>query len=136
MYEPLHQLWLDYMRDSLQLQRQTVKPEHLHTKLLKCDLHGSIITGECIGNVTDEYGWASVMAAVSTELLFGEILFRWLSVAFVLCVLHCETIQIELRCVLCWWIASFTLTVLYNVCRREWQIDLWGNYLRVLLKWS
>ncbi|XP_033625501.1 ribonuclease P protein subunit p29-like [Asterias rubens] len=44
MYEPLHQLWLDYIRDSLQLNRETVKPEHRHTKLLRCDLHGSIIT--------------------------------------------------------------------------------------------
>ncbi|XP_022092122.1 ribonuclease P protein subunit p29-like [Acanthaster planci] len=44
MYEPLHQLWLDYMRDSLQLKHPTVTAEHLHIKLLRCDLHGSIMT--------------------------------------------------------------------------------------------
>ncbi|XP_038050386.1 ribonuclease P protein subunit p29-like [Patiria miniata] len=44
MYEPLHQLWLDYMRDSLQLKNPTVTAENLHIKLLRCDLHGSIMT--------------------------------------------------------------------------------------------
>ncbi|XP_072014169.1 ribonuclease P protein subunit p29-like [Amphiura filiformis] len=42
-YEPLHQLWVDYARDSLNTDRPIVMSQFQH-KLLKADLHGSILT--------------------------------------------------------------------------------------------
>ncbi|XP_072168791.1 ribonuclease P protein subunit p29-like [Diadema setosum] len=42
LYTPLHQLWLDYMRETLMTQNPSMP--QLQSRLLKCDLHGCVLT--------------------------------------------------------------------------------------------
>ncbi|XP_030835484.1 ribonuclease P protein subunit p29 [Strongylocentrotus purpuratus] len=45
LFEPLHQLWLDYMREAVLAHNPEMKNKNmLESRLLKCELHGCILT--------------------------------------------------------------------------------------------
>nr|XP_042708158.1 ribonuclease P protein subunit p29 isoform X2 [Chrysemys picta bellii] len=45
LFQPLHELWKQYIRDLCNGLRPDAQPQMIQAKLLKADLHGAIVTG-------------------------------------------------------------------------------------------